>query len=297
VSDDSASPLESALDELYAVDPSDFMTTRKRLVAELRAAGDAAGAKQLGAARRPTNAAWALNQLARKHAEVVDDFLTKSATLRDAQDRALSGKPDELRDATRVQREALATATEAANAVLGTALTETYRAQIASTLQAASVDEATAAALRQGRVIREVSGATGFPGFGAVSMGEVAPSTTSKRAPSRLPRARASSDASDTTDDGGKAREAREARARAESELASAEATWRDAEDAVTSAEEAAATADERVERARQELDDARREARAAADSVADARRAARDSTKVVERLRRTVEKLSEKES
>ena len=75
--------------------------------------------------------------------------------MRDAQDRALSGKPDELRDATRVQREAFAAATQAANAVLGTALTETSRAQITSTLQAASVDVRTAEELRQGRVVRE----------------------------------------------------------------------------------------------------------------------------------------------
>src|SRR5205823_4373234 len=53
--------LDAALDELYAAEPSDFVTTRKRLVAELRAAGAKESAKQLQGARRPGTAAWALN--------------------------------------------------------------------------------------------------------------------------------------------------------------------------------------------------------------------------------------------
>ena len=106
MSEGGAQDLETALDELYAVDPSDFMATRKQLVADLRAAGDAGGAKQLGAARRPTNAAWALNQLARRHGDLVDQFLEQSRVLREAQDQAVSGRPDELRSATRAQRDA-----------------------------------------------------------------------------------------------------------------------------------------------------------------------------------------------
>ena len=119
--------LETALDELYAVDPADFMATRKQLVADLRAAGDAGAAKELGAARRPTNAAWALNQLARRHGDLVDQFLEQSRALREAQDQAVSGRPDELRSATRAQRDALAAVTQAANTVLGKGMTEAYR--------------------------------------------------------------------------------------------------------------------------------------------------------------------------
>ena len=186
--------LETALDELYAVDPADFMATRKQLVADLRAAGDAGAAKELGAARRPTNAAWALNQLARRHGDLVDQFLEQSRALREAQDQAVSGRPDELRSATRAQRDALAAVTQAANAVLGKGMTEAYRSQIAATLQAASVDDATAEVLRQGRVTREVSGATGFPDAGGFSLADVAETTAAKGTRSRLPRARESGD-------------------------------------------------------------------------------------------------------
>ena len=194
---------------MYAVDPSDFMATRKQLVADLRAAGDAGAAKELGAARRPTNAAWALNQLARRHGDLVDQFLEQSRALREAQDQAVSGRPDELRSATRAQRDALAAVTQAANTVLGKGMTEAYRAQIAATLQAASVDDATAEVLRQGRVVREVSGATGFPDAGGFSLADVEETTAAKGTRSRLPRARESGDAKTRESGDSKANEQR----------------------------------------------------------------------------------------
>jgi len=293
VSEGSAADLETALDELYAVDPSDFMATRKQLVADLRAAGDVAAAKELGTARRPTNAAWALNQLARHHAELVDQFLEQSRALREAQDQAVSGRPDELRSATRAQREALAAVTQAANGVLGKGMTEAYRSQIAATLQAASVDDATATVLRQGRVTREVSGATGFPDAGGFSLADVAEPTAAKGTRSRLPRTR---EAGEAKASGAGDSKAREQLARAEAELASAEESQRDADDEVASAEATATAANERVETLREELERARQEARAATEAVNDARRAAKDTARTVARVRRTVEKLSEKE-
>jgi hypothetical protein len=294
MSENGARDIETAFDELYAVDPADFMATRKQLVADLRAAGDAGAAKELGAARRPTNAAWALNQLARRHGDLVEQFLEQSRALREAQDQAVSGRPDELRSATRAQRDALAAVTQAANTVLGKGMTEAYRSQIAATLQAASVDDATADVLRQGRVTREVSGATGFPDAGGFSLADVAETSAAKGTRSRLPRARESDDSKALESGDAKASEQR---ARAEAQLESAEASLRNAEDEVASAEESVTAADERVETLREELERARQGARAATEAVNDARRAARDTAKLVERARRTVEKLSEKES
>ena len=214
--------------------------------------------------------------------------------MREAQDQAVSGRPDELRSATRAQRDALAAVTQAANTVLGKGMTEAYRSQIAATLQAASVDDATADVLRQGRVTREVSGATGFPDAGGFSLASVTEITAAKGTRSRLPRKRESGDAKTRISGDSKASEQR---ARAEAELASAEESQRAAEDAVTSAEESVVAANERVETLRDELERARQEARAATEAVNDARRAAKDTAKAVERARRTVEKLSEKES
>jgi hypothetical protein len=264
--------LEGALDELYGVDPSEFVATRKRLVAGLRASEDADAAKQLASARRPTNAAWALNQLVRRHPMLVERFLLRSRELQQAQDRALSGKADALRDATRSQRQAMAAATEAAMAVLGDDATEAYRTQIAATLQAASLDEATAEGLQQGRLTREVSGSTGFPDAGSLS---IAPAPKSTRA-SPSPK---SADKPET-------QASRARRERAEAELAAAEASLRTAKDAIASAEKSAEAANARVDDLRNDLDDARQEARAATAAVQEARRTVRERTNAVDRLR-----------
>ena len=263
---------EAALDELYGVDPSEFVGARKRLVSDLRASGEADAAKELASARRPTNAAWALNQLVRRHPMLVERFLLRSRELQQAQDRALSGKPDALRDATRSQRQAMAAATQAAMAVLGDDASETYRTQVSATLQAASVHEATADGLQHGRLTREVSGSTGFPDDGPLF---IAPVPKSKRAsptgpkPPGTPETQAS----------------RARRARAEEELAAAEASLRTAKDAITSAEQSAEAANARVDDLRNELEDARQEARAATVAVQDARRTVRERSKAVDRL------------
>src|SRR4051812_44776528 len=57
----------SGVDDLFALDPSEFTAARDRLVAELREAGDKGAAAEVKALRRPTVTAWALNQLARRH--------------------------------------------------------------------------------------------------------------------------------------------------------------------------------------------------------------------------------------
>ena len=239
----------------------------------LRASGEADAAKELASARRPTNAAWALNQLVRRHPMLVERFLLRSRELQQAQDRALSGKADALRDATRSQRQAMAAATQAAMAVLGDDATEAYRTQIAATLQAASVDEATADGLQHGRLTREVSGSTGFPDAGSLS---IAPAPKSKRAsptgpkPAGTPETQAS----------------RARRARAEAELAAAEASLRTAKDAITSAEQSAEAANARVDDLRNELDDARQEAPRRDRGGPGCSPHGKERTKAVDRLR-----------
>jgi hypothetical protein len=274
--------LEAALDELYGVDPSEFVATRKRLAAGLRASGDAEAGKQLASARRPTNAAWALNQLVRRHPMLVERFLLRSRELQHAQDRALSGKPDALRDATKGQRDALAAASQAAMDVLGADATEAYRTQIATTLQAASVDEETAGELEHGRLTREVSGSTGFPGAGS---SPIAKTQNAKGASPARPSPARPARASTTETQASRAR-----RARAEADLAAAEAALRSAQDAAASAEASSEAANARVESLRSELDDARQEVRSAAEAVQDARRAVKDKAKTVDRMRRAVE-------
>src|SRR4051812_17139068 len=55
------------IDELYTVDPSEFVARRNALAKELRAAGDRDAAAEVSKLRRPTVVAAALNQLARRN--------------------------------------------------------------------------------------------------------------------------------------------------------------------------------------------------------------------------------------
>ena len=83
--------LDEALDHLYGVDPEAFVAERKRLARELKDAGDAASADAVAKTRKPTVAAWALNQLARKQRRDVDLLLDAGHRLRQAQEGVVGG--------------------------------------------------------------------------------------------------------------------------------------------------------------------------------------------------------------
>lgn len=282
--------LEAALDELYGADPSEFVAARKRLAADLRTAGEKDAAKTLQSARRPTTAAWALNQLSRHEPELVESFLEAGRELQATQMGARDGGREAMRDATRAHRDALAAATDAALAALESRATDAYRSQILATLHAASVDDAVGEQLQQGRLIREITGSTGFPeGPGLTLVPDL------ESAPEREPPKRAARDRSAREDAAAeKAKLAEQQRLERErvaaEELAQrraeAETAWQAAQDEVTEAESAAQTAHEQVEQLEQDLDRVRREVRAADDRAANARRDAA-------RLARAVMKLS----
>jgi hypothetical protein len=274
-------PLEAALDELYGVDADEFVDSRKRLVGELRGAGEKDAAKLLGAARRPTTAAWALNQLRRREVHQVEEFFDLSRVLEIAQTRASSSGRDAMRDATKAQREALAAMTDAAMAILGSGATEATRSQIRSTLQAASADPAVAEHLQQGRLVKEVSGATGFPDVpGLTLVPDLHPSRAPAAKPAREKAARAKAPANGdakraatlkTAPSERAAAEARRKEAREREAAERKEQRRREAEAAAESAQvdaddakRAATAAHERVGALEQELDEARRAARAA---------------------------------
>jgi hypothetical protein len=183
-------PLEAARDELYSSDTNEFVEIRKRLAAALVASGDKVGAKELRAARRPSTSAWALNQLARRDPELIAVLLEQSAGLVAAQTRALSGRPEAMRDAMRAHRDALDATTDAALEILGVRANDGFRSEIVSTLRAASTDEEVGRLLTRGRLIREES-SSGFPdatGLTLVPSPErPKPTAKSKTAPREAP--------------------------------------------------------------------------------------------------------------
>lgn len=73
---------EDALQELYQSPLAQFVAERKRLAGELKAAGDAAAAKQLLERKRPTMSAWVVNQLYWHARDAFDEMLATAEQLR-----------------------------------------------------------------------------------------------------------------------------------------------------------------------------------------------------------------------
>ena len=156
--------LETRVDALFALDPSEFIAARDLDVKELRAAGRRDDAAVVKALRKPTVAAWALNQVVRAEPDAVDEFVRLSADLRAEQENALAGDAakfrrllDERRD---VERRLVNAAVDLLAESSGNA--EQSRAELTGTLGAAAVDDEVAEAVRRGRLERVVTAPSGF---------------------------------------------------------------------------------------------------------------------------------------
>lgn len=260
--------LDAALDELYGAEPSEFVASRKRLVADLRGAGDKDAAKELQAARRPSTSAWALNQLARRHPELVEALLDRGSELQAAQTRAVSGQPDAMRDAIRAHRTALDAATDAALAILGSRSNDAFRSEIASTLHAASADDDTSRLLRTGHLIHEAR----FQGFPEVAGLTLAPDPPASKSTGTRKRANEPAKQPMKADAAAKTEREREREARQKSNLAARDAALKQATKADADATRAQAHIDKlqgELEAARGELETARGRSRAATDEAA----------------------------
>jgi hypothetical protein len=282
--------LDEALDELYGVAPGEFVATRKALAKRLRADGDADGAKELGGARRPTTAAWALNRLARERPDLVDDLIERSSELRAAQARASADTADELRQASADRRAALDGAADSAVALAGAVATnpDAHRDAIAATLEAASVDETLGTALRHGRLVREAAGAVGFPEFAPLKVvpgarpgaGTMKGKRKAAAAPPAEPAAAKQSAAEE------RAARAREAMAAAEAKAT--DARRRESELAVVAGE-----AEQRLEARQAELEAAHAAVQAAKAEVRTAHGELQKARRVVNAAERSLEKAS----
>ena len=149
------------MDELYAVRPEDFVAARTALVKELKADGRKDDAAAVAKLRRPSVAAWALNQVAREKPDLVETAIDAGEQLRAASDAAVAGRPGELRAATAAERTAANAVVKAAAAHLGARADATAPALLA-TIRVAALDEEVADQLRRGVLVTEQE----QPGFG-----------------------------------------------------------------------------------------------------------------------------------
>ena len=240
--------LASARDELYAAEPDDFMRLRTELADAAKAAGQTAVAKQIAGLRKPTKAAWTLNQLSRAHPEAARRLAALAADLQRGGDGA------RLRELTQARSRLIDELTRQAFAAAGEpAPPAALREDVLATLGAALADPEVAAGLAEGTLVR----AAHWAGFGMV------PLAPGPAVPARQ------------RDPGPHARQ-REPEPQAEDELARrrqqkiqlAEQAVADATQAASSAASAEAELEDtvrdleaRLEEARQELATARRQA------------------------------------
>jgi hypothetical protein len=168
MADDTPGGLVEATAELYGLDPKDFVPARNELAKRLRKARDPQLAAEVAKLRRPSPAAWAVNQLVRRHRDELEELVRLGEALRAAQDGALAGaEPGDLRQAGRARRDAVSRLVGLAEALLeergGGA--GTHAREVASTLEAASLDAEAAIAVLTGRLSEELRPPSGFGVF------------------------------------------------------------------------------------------------------------------------------------
>ncbi len=162
-------PEPAAADDLYGVDPAEFVAARAALARRLRADGDRDEAVRVGKLRRPPQSAWALNLLARTDPDCIDVVLTAATSLRDA--LIDGGVGADRREAQDAYRAAIDAAVAAASA-LADVTAEDMRNRIRTNLLAAGVDEDLAVAVQRG-VLPDDQEAPGFGG--TPTIGRIAP--------------------------------------------------------------------------------------------------------------------------
>lgn len=162
--------LRAAVQQLYAAEPAAFMTLRSALVAEAKQAGDPGLAKQIGALRKPTTAAWAINHFVRTRPDDLESFREFAQLLREAQ-RTLDA--DQLRvlgreRARRVDAVGLriADAAQASGVTLGPSVLE----EVHESLVALIADEDAERAILTGSLVKALS----YSGFGSVDIEDAA---------------------------------------------------------------------------------------------------------------------------
>ncbi len=157
--------VEEEVDALYQGDPDGFVAARQALVKRLKAAGDRATATEVATLRRPTAAAWAVNQLARRHPDRLADLVERGAELRRAHQRLLAGgRDDDTATAGRRRREGVADLVDVAAGILAESgrSADAHRDAIAATLDAASLDPDVGAEVAGGRLAKELDPPAGF---------------------------------------------------------------------------------------------------------------------------------------
>jgi hypothetical protein len=180
------SDAETKIDRLYALPLAEFTGARNELARELRKAGEREGADRVKSLRKPTVAAWLVNQLARREKMNIRALLTAGERLRRAHADVLRGSsPAKLQEARAAERQVIEALARSAAKILKEQRergSDSVLDDVRDTLHAAAVDPALAEQLRSGRLTHEAQAA----GFGFETA--LPPSQSPVRARSRQER-------------------------------------------------------------------------------------------------------------
>jgi len=246
---------------LYGLPLERFVPERSALAKALRASGERDEAARVAKLRKPSVAAWAVNQLVRTQGSAVRELFEAGDQLQRAQADLLGGRgnPEALREAADRERAAVQQLTSTARGLLtseGHELSATMLERVGDTLHAAALEPDARARVADGSLERELR---------HVGLGESSP-TRARAAPRPKP-------------DKGAARK-RDERVKA------ARRAVADARRAAERASRALRSAEERRDRAASALVEAEA-------SVSEARRAADEAARIRESSERALTELS----
>src|ERR1700759_3928190 len=142
--------------DLYGLPLDRFIPERAALVKELRGDKKRDEAAEVAALRKPSVAAWAVDQLVRTQRKAVSELFDAGDALRAAQDDVLAGRGDgqTLRAAVERERGAVDALTVSARGLLtadGHEWSPTIIERVADTLHAAALDDDAREQVREGR--------------------------------------------------------------------------------------------------------------------------------------------------
>jgi len=148
-------------DELYGLALDRFIPERGALAKALRADKRRDEAAAVAALRKPSVAAWAVNQVVRSQPAGVQQLFAAGDELRDAQARLLAGSGDgkALHAAGERERDAVDELVRAARGLLssdGHELSPAVVERVSDTLHAAALNEGAREQVREGRLEREL---------------------------------------------------------------------------------------------------------------------------------------------
>jgi hypothetical protein len=262
------------IDDLYGAPLDRFVPERTALTKALRKDGRRDEAAEVAALRKPSVAAWAVNQLIRTQGRAVQDLFDAGDALRGAHERVAAGQGDAqaLRKATQDERGAVDKLVQAARGLLtsdGDELSVAVIERVAETLSAAALDPEARAQVSEGRLERELR----HVGLGF--LGDIA------AAPAATPKGKAPAPKR-TQDEDRKAEALERERAQA---LKDARATEKDTRREAERAQRAADTAQERRDKAASALEEAEQ-------ALADAQAQAQAATAAHDQAAQTLERI-----